>query len=273
MPTPVRRATSDWVDRVDDHGGHVAHSVGAGGGRRRGGTNQPPQPLAEPQAWEPHVDSGNTTMERVASTDAPLPCRRRPTAATRASQDQRQWEKPQDWRRFAHLRLRLRVTATDPLVTGKSLNFVFSDDRTRLENLPGTPPKQQGLAWVPAGEWLETSLDLSPLGRSAILGLQIYVYENPPAVPHTFRVEIARLELEGIDPRTTVFDGQAYGRRPLPARQGRPAARVATTDGLALLLGSAGEVRRVSFDGREVGRGARGPPASWCATPPAPSRR
>lgn len=217
--------------------------------------------LAEPQAWEPHVDSGNTTMERVASTDAPLAVQTQTDGGDESfPKIQRQWEKPQDWRRFAHLRLRLRVTATDPLVTGKSLNFVFSDDRTRLENLPGTPPKQQGLGlWVPAGEWLETSLDLSPLGRSAILGLQIYVYENPPAVPHTFRVEIARLELEGIDPRTTVFDGQAYGRRPLPARQGRPAARVATTDGLALLLGSAGEVRRVSFDGREVGRGARGP--------------
>ena len=157
----------------------------------------------------------------------------------------------QDWRTWHTLRLRLRIDSADPVVTGKNLNFVFYDRKTRLENVPGNPAMQQGIRMsAAAGQWIEANLSLKGIQRSAIESMEIYLYSNPPVSQHRCRVEIERLELVGPGDSESYFDGATFpaGQQLPPA--GPVARHVRSDDGLALGLDVAGRVASVELDGK-----------------------
>jgi hypothetical protein len=184
---------------------------------------------------------------------------------------------PQDWRSFDKIRIRIRVVSADPRVEGKPLNFVFYDENTRIENAPGNPALQQGVRIHAAtGQWVETDIPLREIRRSSIRTIDVYLYENPPAVEHRCRVEIARLELVGPDSAATFFDGRSYQDEKL-ALAGQPEVRkVGTGDGLTLSVDGSGGVTAVELDGKRfdgAGTGFGGFLLRDAATADLPKRR
>ncbi len=158
---------------------------------------------------------------------------------------------PQDWRGYHTLRLRMKVSSADAVVTGKSLNFVFYDKDTRLENVPGNPSQQQGMRLsVGANQWVETELPLTGIRRSAITSMEIYVYANPPVAEHRCQVEIERLELVGPGDGEICFDAASFPAGELLPVVGEAVRQVRSEDGLALGIDAAGRVAGVELDGK-----------------------
>jgi hypothetical protein len=113
-------------------------------------------------------------------------------------------------------------------------------------------------------------------GGSSIRTIDVYLYENPPAVEHRCRVEIARLELVGPDSAATFFDGRSYQDEKL-ALAGQPEVRkVGTGDGLTLSVDGSGGVTAVELDGKRfdgAGTGFGGILLRDAATADLPKRR
>ena len=53
-------------------------------------------------------------------------------------------------------------------------------------------------ATVPVGRWVDIRDWLIGIHRDAVPMMQIFLYEVPPAQPHTYKWEIANLQLEGV---------------------------------------------------------------------------
>jgi len=211
--------------------------------------------LAEEGTWSAGIDRGGTRMSLQPTGEAKIAVH---IATDGGDEDypklSRSWTEPQDWTRYMWLRTRLRVTCDDPNLRERPLQFVFYDEKTRRADLPDHPMTQQGIAHsVPVGEWVEYRDGLLPIHRSAILGLAIYLYENPPATPHTCHWEFAELQLEGVGEQAEIFDMEVYRPDQLRGAQGPPAAQVETEDGLGLVLGREGQVNALTLDGQPVG--------------------
>lgn len=213
--------------------------------------------LAPPVSWQANVDRGGTTITPVTADEG--------TYAVEIHTDGgdedypkfgRFWDEPQDWSGFLRVRMKVRVTCSDPAVRERPLQLIFYDENVRRQDLPDHPMTQQGIPRsVPVGRWCEFRNTLV-VGRSAIRGFVVYLYELPPGRPHTCRWEFAELQLEGMDGAHEVFDMELYPVAALAAQPGAAQASVATDDGLAVALDEAGRVTAVSLDGRTVS----GPP-------------
>lgn len=168
------------------------------------------------------------------------------------------FSKPQDWRPYSRINLRLRVVCTDPDVRQKRIALVFYDEKTRLPDHPGKPMKQQSVSRVlPVNRWVDLNDWLTLIERSAIRQLDLYLYELPPGKAHQYRWEVARLELEKISGEAVAFDDQVFARNEVQGALGKPAGSVTTQDGLQLGIGSAGEISQISVDGKDIGAARR----------------
>lgn len=210
--------------------------------------------LADPAAWSANLDREGPTMTVSATDEAPLVAE---VVADGGAEDypklRLRFTEPRDWSRGLRLRSRLRVTGDDA-VARKRIAFVLYDDTYRHADLPGNPPVQQVIAHdVAAGAWLNFRDSIAGLHRSAVIQLDIYIYELQPSMPHRYRWEIAELALETIAGDAAVFDGEAFGSEELAGTPGATIGTVSTTDGLALALGDAGGVTGVRVDGGTVG--------------------
>ena len=166
----------------------------------------------------------------------------------------REFAEPQNWRSCRRLHARLRVTCDDPETRHKRIAFVFYDDQTRLPNYPGNPMRQQVIAHsVPVNRWVDISEWLIAIKRETIRQLDLYIYELPPGRPHTYRWEVARLELEQVTGDVRVFDTEVYAMSDLKGAATQPAATVRTDDGLELVVGGAGEILTVKGDAQTLG--------------------
>lgn len=212
--------------------------------------------LGEPKDWSAGIDRGRTKMQLSKTDDALV-------VDIDADGDTEDFPKirrilpvPQDWRPYARLRVRLRVICDDPNVHSKAIAFVFYDEQTRLPDYPGKPMKQQVIRrTVPVGRWVEIAEWLTEIRRATIRQFDLYLYELPPSTPHKFRWEVAKLELEQIAGRvgTVVFDGLIFARQQFKGSAGKAVAKVATKDGLQLLVGASGEILQVSIGRRVLG--------------------
>jgi len=210
--------------------------------------------LADPGAWSGNVDRDGPTITLSSTDETPLAA---DVAADGGAEDypklRLRFDEPQDFSRALRLRSRLRVGG-DPSVARKRIAFVFYDDAHRHAELPGNPPVQQVISHeLPVGAWLSFRDSLASLHRSAIIQLDVYIYELPPAEPHAYRWEIAEVALETVEGEAVVFDGEAFGREELAGDPGAPAGTLASADGLAITLGEAGGVTGVRIDGETVG--------------------
>jgi hypothetical protein len=214
--------------------------------------------VEEPSPWSAGVDRAGAKIS-LAKADGRLAV---DVSADGGGEDfpkaRFQFAKPQDWRPYARVNLRLRVVCTDPNVRQKSIALVFYDAETRLADYPGKPMKQQSISHtVPVNRWLELTDWLTPIRRSAIRQLDLYLYELPPGKAHQYRWEVARLELEQVAGEAVAFDDQVFGRNEFEGALGKPAGAVKTQDGLQLQLGSAGELAQISVDGKSTGEARR----------------
>jgi len=210
--------------------------------------------LGELKDWVASIDRGGTKMH-LSSRDGVLVV---DVDADGDTEDypkiRRTFPTPQDWQRYARLRAKLRVTCDDPEVHYKVLAFVFYDEQTRLPDYPGNPMKQQVIRRVvPVGRWVEITEWLTEIRRSTIRQFDLYLYEAPPSTPHRFRWEVAQLELEQVSGERVVFDGLIFARQQFKGMVSKPVAKLATKDGLQLLLGKSGEVAQLSVDGKVLG--------------------
>ncbi len=213
--------------------------------------------LADPGAWTANVDRDGPTVTSSSTDEALLVA---DVVADGGAEDypklRLRFDEPQDWSRALRLRSRLRVTG-DPAVVRKRIAFVFYDDTYRHADLPGNPPVQQIISHeLSAGSWVNFRDSLVGLHRSAIIQLDAYIYELPPADPHSYRWEIAELALETIEGEAVVFDGEVFDRAELAGDSGEPIGTVATADGLAITLGEAGGVTEVRLADATVGAAA-----------------
>lgn len=161
------------------------------------------------------------------------------------------YDAPQDWRRFARIRTRVRVTCDDPEVRQKNLRIVLLDEHNRRADLPDHPMTQQCFGHtVPVGRWVELKNWLDGIDRSAIRQVDLYLYEVPPEKAHHYRWEIASLQLESLE---GAFDSEIWPGEALKGVQSAPAARLATRDGLRLALGQQGDISLLTVGGKRVG--------------------
>lgn len=202
--------------------------------------------------WSVNTDRGDTKMalskaERGLIVDV---------ASDGGEEDypkvRRVFAQPQDWRPYALLRARLRVDCDDKSVRRKHIAFVFYDEQTRLPDYyPGRPLEQQPMKqqvishWIPVGRWIDISDWLTTIHRATIRQIDLYIYELPPEVPHKYRWEVAKLQLERVGGETVAFDGQVFSLEQMKGAVGNPVGKVSTEDGLELVLGSAGEIASV----------------------------
>jgi hypothetical protein len=211
--------------------------------------------IGDGKGWDGGVDSAGAEMALSPTADAKL--------ATRVTTDgakehypkvRRAWAEPQDWSPYLRLRVKLRVTSPDPNVAMKRMSIVFYDDQTRRQDLPDHPWTQQVIAHdIPTGKWVELSDWLLNIHRATIRQFDLYLYDQPPASPHSYTWEFADLRLEGVGETAVLLDTEVYAKEEMAANRGRPVGEVKADDGLSLTLGSAGEVAGVKLDGRSVG--------------------
>ncbi|MCS7224576.1 MAG: hypothetical protein NZ959_08490 [Armatimonadetes bacterium] len=211
--------------------------------------------LGKPADWQPSVDRGGTKMQ-VSSRDGILVI---DVTADGDTEDypkiRRAFPKAQDWRSFARIRAKVRVTCDDPNVLFKPIALVFYDEQTRLPDHPDNPMRQQ-VIWrsLPVGRWMEIVEWLTEIRRSTIRQFDLYLYEAPPATPHKFRWEVAQLELEQlVAGKTVVFDGDILDPKKLKGEVSPPVGRVTTDDGLELVFGKGGEILQVLIDKNVLG--------------------
>lgn len=206
-------------------------------------------------AWSAGVDRAGSQMTLIPARAAGLFT----TVQTDGTAEDypklsRDWPAPQNWTRFTRLSARVRVMCQDSSVREKPLTFVFYDEKTRREDLADHPMTQQGEAFtVPVGRWVDLRVWLVAIHRDTIRGLQLYLYSQPPARAHTYRWEVARLQLEGVGETATLFDTEIYSRQSLQATPTEAVASVASQDGLQLSVDKRGGVAGVALDGARVG--------------------
>jgi len=212
--------------------------------------------LADPGRWSAAIDRGGTTMELAATPDAPLGVH---ITVEGGDEDYPKlrlgWTEPQDFSRFARLMTRVRVSCDDPEATGeRRLAFVFYDEETRRQDLEDHPMTQQVIGHqVPVGRWVDLRDWLLTIHRRTIRQFDIYLYEQPADKPVTYRWEFARLAIEGVGAQAVAFDTEIYEKGELRGEKGEPTARVATEDGLEIVVGDRGEISQVLLDGKQVG--------------------
>lgn len=210
--------------------------------------------IGDASRWTANIDSGGTTITLGPTPEAKLAAR---VVTDGPGEDYPKlglaWDEPQDWTRYSLLRVRLRVTSSHPRVHEKQIAFVFYDEKTRRLDLPDHPMTQQSVAHVvPVGTWIELRDWLTNINRSAIRQIHIYIYELGPWDTHDYTWEFAQIQLEEVTEQTAVLGGEVYAREEMVGRRGRPVGRVATSDGLQLAVGDAGDVA-IAVDGRAVG--------------------
>ncbi len=211
--------------------------------------------LADPGAWVGNVDREGPTIALSSTDEAPLVA---DVVSNGGAEDypklRLRFDPPRDLSRALRLRSRIRLTSDDPSVSRKRICIVVYDDRHRHADLPGNPPVQQIIEHnVAAGEWLSFRDSIAGLRRSAVLQIDLYVYEVPPGGEHSCRWEFAELALEAIEGDAVVFDGEPYGTDELAGDAGAEVGSVATDDGLSITLGDAGGIRALQVDGVQVG--------------------
>lgn len=168
---------------------------------------------------------------------------------------------PHDWRPITRIHAKVRVTSPDKFVKRKRMAFVFYDEKTRLEGYPGRPMKQQCIFYyIPVGKWVTLDDRLFQIRRSSIRQLDIYLYETPPVRPHRYCWEIAELRLERGGEKAIAFDGEVFGVEKMRGEVGRAVGSVETEDGMALVMGSRGEVHRLVYRGKVLGSASEGRP-------------
>lgn len=218
--------------------------------------------LGEPKDWTAGIDHGGTKMQ-VTSQNGVLVV---DVIADGDTEDfpkiRRTFPAARDWRSYARIRAKLRVTCDDPNVHYKVLAFVFYDEQTRLPYYPSNPMKQQVIRrTVPVGRWVELVEWLTEIRRATIRQFDLYLYELPPSTPHKFRWEVAKLELERIvGEKTVVFDELIFELQQFKGAMSKPVGKVATKDGLQLLLGKNGEIVQVSVGKTVLGSGSNAVP-------------
>ncbi len=180
--------------------------------------------LADPGAWVGNVDREGPTIALSSTDEAPLVA---DVVSNGGAEDypklRLRFDPPRDLSRALRLRSRIRLTSDDPSVSRKRICIVVYDDRHRHADLPGNPPVQQIIEHnVAAGEWLSFRDSIAGLRRSAVLQIDLYVYEVPPGGEHSCRWEFAELALEAIEGDAVVFDGEPYGTRARRSARSRP---------------------------------------------------
>ena len=211
--------------------------------------------LADPGAWTGNVDRDGPNIALSSTDEAPLVADVVSDGGAESYPKLRlRFDPPRDLSRALRLRSRIRLTSDDPNVSRKRICFVVYDDQYRHADLPGNPPVQQIIEHtVAAGEWLSFRDSIAGLRRSAVMQIDLYLYEAPPGGEHSYRWEFAELALEAVEGDAVVFDGEPYGTDELSGGAGAEVGSVATDDGLSITLGSAGGVTALEVDGAQVG--------------------
>ena len=156
-----------------------------------------------------------------------------------------------DWRGFQTLHCRMRLTSDVPAVVagGKDLTFSFGDEKTRRE-LQDIPVQQNIVYHLKGGDWQEFTLNLRPLGRAAITGVDLWTRILPYSLTHEYKIEIAKCEVVQAD--GPVFDGEGMSDA-FPGGGGSAAKPLATGDGLQLRLAADGGVAGLGIGDQEIG--------------------
>ena len=215
--------------------------------------------LAPAGKWSANIDKGGSKLDSTPTPEAPVALR---VTADGGEEDYPKvavsFPEPQDWRRFMRMKTRLRVTCDDPSVKTKNVTFVYYDRNTLRDDLPDRPMTQQCVGHtVKVGQWVELRDWMLDIHRGAIAGLVLYMYEVPPAQPHSYTWEIAGLQLEGVGEQAAVLDTEVYDKDGLEGSAGAAVGSVATADGLELVAGDAGGIAQVRLDGNTVGAADR----------------
>ena len=211
--------------------------------------------VPDPGRWAAGTDSPGATMKMLQTPDAQVAVDITSDGkAEHYPKLTQSWPAPPDWSKYMRLKSRLRVTCDDPNVADKRVTFVFYDAKTLREDLADHPMTQQSIGHtVPVGKWVEFSDWLTDIHRTDIMQMQLYLYDESPARPHSYRFEFAQLELEGVGEQALAFDTEVYSAGKIVGKRTSPAAKVWTDDALGLALGSGGDVATVSLDGKTVG--------------------
>ena len=161
----------------------------------------------------------------------------------------------QDWRGYQTLKCRMRLTsdAAPVMAGGKDLSFCFYDAQTRHEMLD-VPVQQTVDTHLAAGEWQDLTLNLRPLGRSAVTDADIYLRVQPYGITHTYKIEISKFELVKDD--RPMFDGKGMSAA-LSGGGGEPLQKLATGDGLQLQVAKNGSLTGLTIGGKEIGSAAQ----------------
>ncbi len=211
--------------------------------------------IGDGSKWQAGADSAGATMALAPTAEAKL--------AVKTTSDGKQehypklhsaWPEPQDWQPFMRLKARVRVSCDDPNVTSKRIAFVFYDDQTRRADLPDHPWTQQGIDHtLPVNKWVDLSDWMLNIHRATIRQLDLYLYDQPPAAPHSYTWEFAELKLEGVGETATAFDTEIYAKQKVKGTRGKAVGKVGTDDGLTLTLGSAGDLSQVMIGAQPAG--------------------
>jgi hypothetical protein len=151
--------------------------------------------------------------------------------------------KPEDWRGYHTLSMRVKLTSDLPdiLDNGKDVCFeIFS-----------RPKAVQVHQQVCLGSWIDLRIPLTMISRSAISGLKFHMYEGTLKIPHTYRFEIARMELEGLAAGAPWFDGTPLWT-PLKGQADKPGQTLAAQGGISLQLGKHGGIASLKSAGHEL---------------------
>ena len=217
--------------------------------------------LAPPHTWQANVDNpAGTKMTLQPTAEAPLATSIVSDGGTEDYPKLRlEWKDPQDLTRYTRLRLRVKVTSTDPSIHQRRLCIVFYDNGKRHEEMEGHPMWQQSLSHtVPVGKWVEYSDWLTTIQRTGILQVDLYLYEDA-AGPLTQTWEFGKAQLEGVGEVAQVFDGEVYPKAALHGAAGAPVGKVGTSDGLQLELGKQGGIAALRNGKLTLGLGDKQP--------------
>jgi len=208
--------------------------------------------LDEPTRWSPSIDRGGTKVEVSTSAEARLSVTVRTDGDAQEDYPKvvRAFEPAGDWRDYARLRTRVRVTCDDPDVRERPFSLVIYDRNTLREDLPDRPMTQQVIGHsAPVGDWVEISDWLLDIHRAAVPTLAIYLYEQPASRPLECRWEFAELTLEGFGEEAAVLDMEPFTSEQLERPVERVAERVATGDGMSIGISPSGAISEIALDG------------------------